>query len=120
MAFAERFEDLEIWQQSQELAVGIYRAFGPQSSAAGDFRFIDQIRSAAVSISNNIAEGFDSGSNLEFARFLRFAKRSSAEVRSMLYLAEKFNYLDGPAAKAHRESAEIVSKRISAFIKSLK
>lgn len=120
MAFAERFEDLEIWQQAQELAVQVYTAFGPQSPSSKDLRFTSQIQSAAVSVSNNIAEGFDSGSNPEFARFLRISKRSCAEVRSMLYLAPRLQYLEESQAADLRGFAETLSKRIAAFTRKLK
>ena len=120
MAFAERFEDLEIWQQAQELAVMVYHAFGTNSPAAADRRFIAQIQSAAVSVSNNIAEGFDSGSGPEFSRFLRIAKRSCAEVRSMLHLSVRLGYLNEPDGATLRAFAETLSKRIAAFTRSLK
>jgi four helix bundle protein len=50
----QRFEDIIAWQKSQEFAVAIYRSF----SEIKDFGFKDQIQRAAVSISNNVAEGF--------------------------------------------------------------
>ncbi|WP_324726089.1 four helix bundle protein [Actomonas aquatica] len=120
MSFAERFENLEIWQQAQELAVQIYSEFGASSPSARDLRFNSQIQAAAVSISNNIAEGFDSGSNPEFARFLRIAKRSCAEVRSMFYLAVRLNYLSSARSGELRNDAEVLSKRIAAFTRTLK
>lgn len=120
MAFAEKFEDLEIWQQAQDLAVRMYQLFGADNASRLDFRFNGQIQSAAVSISNNIAEGFDSGTTPEFARFLRISKRSCAEVRSMLYLAERLNYIDAVEAEKERKFAEVLSKRIAAFTRSLK
>lgn len=120
MAFAERFEDLEIWQQAQALAVQIYSNFGSASPSSNDIRFNSQIQSAAVSVSNNIAEGFDAGSNPEFARFLRIAKRSCAEVRSMIHLAVRLSYLDESNASNLRDNAEVISKRIAAFIRTLK
>lgn len=51
----QKFEDLIAWQQSQHLAVNIYSAF----LGLKDFGFKDQVCRAVVSISNNIAEGFD-------------------------------------------------------------
>ena len=67
------------------MAVLIYGLFGDLK----DYGFRDQVCRAVVSISNNIAEGFERGSDADFARFLVIAKGSSGEVKSMLYLAEK-------------------------------
>lgn len=61
-----RFEDLIAWQKARDLAVEIYRTF----KSVNDFDFKSQVRSAAVSVSNNIAEGFDSRSKKDFIRFL--------------------------------------------------
>ena len=57
-----------------------------------DWGFKDQLQRAAVSIMNNIAEGFDSGSDSKFLNFLNISKGSCSEVRSMLYLCEDFGY----------------------------
>ncbi len=81
----KRFEDVIGWQKSQDYAVNIYGVF----SVSKDFGFKDQICRAVISISNNIAEGFDRSSNADFSRFLYFALASCSEVKSMLYLAEK-------------------------------
>lgn len=61
----QRFEDLLVWQKSQDLAVNIYKTFRDTK----DFSFRDQIRRAAISVSNNIAEGFERNSNADFSRF---------------------------------------------------
>ena len=63
-----KFEELLVWKKSQDLAVEIYAHFQENK----DFSFRDQIKRAAVSISNNIAEGFDRNSNADFKRFLYF------------------------------------------------
>ena len=121
MAFARRFEDLEIWRQAQDLAVRVYRCFGAKSAAveAHDYEFVAQVRSAAVSVSNNIAEGFEAGTRPEFARFLRIAKRSCGEVRNMLHLAVRFGYMPEAAASDERGFAEALSRGIAAFIRKL-
>lgn len=85
-----KFEDLLVWQKSQDLAVIIYTAFKDNK----DFSFRDQIKRAAVSISNNIAEGFDRNSNADFSRFLYFSLASNSEVRSMLYLSIRLGFLE--------------------------
>ncbi len=85
----DRFEDMIVWQKSQQLAVCSVQNF----SISKDFGFRDQIQRATVSISNNIAEGFERRSNKEFRQFLFIAKGSAGEVRNMLYFAKKLNYI---------------------------
>jgi four helix bundle protein len=81
-------ENLFIWQESRKVVNGIYAIMMENR----DFGFKDQIQRAAVSIMNNIAEGFESGSDAKFINFLNIAKGSCSEVRSMLYLCEDFKY----------------------------
>lgn len=81
-------ENLFIWQESRKVVNGIYAIMTENR----DFGFKDQIQRAAVSIMNNIAEGFESGSDAKFINFLNIAKGSCSEVRSMLYLCEDFKY----------------------------
>jgi four helix bundle protein len=78
-----RFEELWVWQQARELVNQIYRDFrvGPGSK---DFGFRDQVRRAGVSIMSNVAEGFERGSNADFARYLDIAKGSCGEVRAFI------------------------------------
>lgn len=77
----ERFEDIFAWQKAKELTKEIYLLF----EHCKDYGFKDQVQRAAVSIMNNIAEGYERRSNLEFKQFLFIAKGSCGEVRSMLY-----------------------------------
>ena len=84
-AHIKRFEDLEAWQLSRELTNQIY-TITKRESICRDFSFVDQIRKAAISIMNNIAEGFERGSNKDFVKFLFIARGSAGEVRSLLYL----------------------------------
>jgi four helix bundle protein len=88
----QRFEDLEAWQIARELANQIYK-ITKQECVRRDFAFVDQIRRAAISIMNNIAEGFERGSNKDFVRFLFIARGSAGEVRSLLYLGLDQGYL---------------------------
>ena len=120
MKIATRFEELEIWTAAQELAVKLYGFFGPDSPAARDYSYVGQIRSAVVSVSNNISEGFECPSALEFRRFLVIAKRSCGEVRSMLWLAPRLGYVSSENGDKLRSEAEVLSRRISAFMRTLK
>ena len=111
----QRFEDIIAWQKAQNFAVEIYTAF----SAIKDFGFKDQICRAVVSISNNIAEGFDRSSDADFSRFLFIAIASCSEVKSMLYLAERLKYLTSEQKNNLLEKANEVSKIIRGLIKTL-
>ncbi len=81
-----KFEDIQAWQLARGMTKRIY-ALTKQSNFSKDFGLKDQIRRAAGSSMHNIAEGFDAGSNKEFIRFLRYAKRSCTEIQSELYIA---------------------------------
>ena len=88
----DRFEDLDAWKVARELSNLIY-AFGRETGFAKDYGFKDQVQRAAVSVMNNIAEGFERGSNKDFAKFLFIARASTGEVRSMLNLALDQKYI---------------------------
>ena len=79
----ERFEDLECWKEARELIKAIY-SFTRGAEISRDFRLTGQIAGAAISIMNNISEGFDSGSNKEFMRFLSYSRRSCSEVQRLV------------------------------------
>lgn len=111
-----KFEDIIAWQKSQDFAVEIYSSF--KESKDWDFR--NQICRATVSISNNIAEGFDRSSNADFKRFLYMSLASCSEVKSMLIFAKRLEYLNEKTSKTLILQSEEISKIISGFIKSLK
>lgn len=110
-----RFEDIIAWQKAHLLTVEIYREF----SKCKDYSFRDQIQRAAVSIMNNIAEGFERGSNADFRRFLFMAKGSSGEVRSLLYLAFSLRYISQDKFNELSALTTEISRLISGFIKTL-
>jgi four helix bundle protein len=84
----ERFEDLPVWQKAAELYEATEELLEHQSfSATREFR--DQLDRAALSVSNNIAEGFERGTTNELLTFIYIARGSSGEVRSMLCLKER-------------------------------
>ena len=92
MAKINRFEDLQSWQKARELANYIYD-LTEYPKFSKDFRLRDQIQGAASSVMHNIAEGFDSGTNPDFIRFLKMSRRSASEVQSQLYLALDRKYI---------------------------
>jgi len=93
MAYAQKFEDLEIWKKARVLTGLIYK-ISNRKEFSRDFGLSDQIRRASLSTMSNIAEGFDRGTKGDFHRFLSIAKASCAEVRSQIYVAYDVGYLD--------------------------
>jgi four helix bundle protein len=120
MSKVEQFEDLRIWQEARELVGLIYSSIKASPETSKDWGFRNQIQTAVVSIMNNIAEGFERGSDKDFSRFLDIAKASCGEVRSMLYLAEDLNYIDAEKSMHFREKPATISKGISALSKHLR
>lgn len=112
----QKFEDIMAWQKAQDLAVDVYCI----CKNLKDFGFKDQICRAVVSISNNIAEGFDRSSDADFSRFLYIAIGSCSEVKSMLYLAERLGYINAESKSIYVAKADEISKIIRGLIKSLK
>lgn len=112
---AKCFEDLWIWQQARAFVKDVYTDFSRDSSAANDFAFRSQIQRAAISIMNNIAEGFERSTDPDHARFLDIAKASCSEARSMYYAAEDLNYLTPMVAEERRQFV----RRLAAGIASL-
>ena len=109
-----KFEDIIAWQKAQELAVMVYAVF----DGCKDFSFKNQICRAVVSVSNNIAEGFDRSSDADFVKFLYIAKASCSEVKSMLYLAEKLKFIESSMGNIMELTKEI-SRLITGLIKSI-
>lgn len=111
----EKFEDIMAWQKGKVLAVDVYKQF----KSCKDFSFRDQIQRAAVSVSNNVAEGFERQSNKELSKFLFIAKGSCAEVRSMLYIALELKYISNSDFDRLYSLSQEISKILSGFIKTL-
>jgi four helix bundle protein len=112
----QKFEDIKAWHKAQDLAVDVYCT----CRNLKDYGFKDQICRAVVSISNNIAEGFDRSSDADFSRFLYIAIGSCSEVKSMLYLAERLEYINAESKSIYLAKADEISKIIRGLIKSLK
>ncbi len=109
------FEDLVVWQKAVDLTLKIYQLFSKNQ----DFGFKNQIQRASVSIVNNIAEGFDRSSDKEFKRFLFIALGSSSEVRSMIYIALKLNYISQAAYKDSNNQLIEISKMLIGLSRTL-
>ena len=112
------FEDIAAWQDARELARQVYSRTRC-GDFARDFGLRDQIQRAAGSAMHNIAEGFDSGSDTEFVRFLRYAQRSCTEVQSELYVALDQKYVTEQQFQALFDQATKTRSKIGGFIKYL-
>jgi four helix bundle protein len=114
----ETFEDLDIWKRAMDLYVEVYEA-----SKGKGFKYElgirDQLIRATLSISNNIAEGFEYENNLQFIRFLRYAKGSAGEVRSMLHAFHRTKQIDNETHDQLVERVLVISKSIKSFLRYL-
>lgn len=119
MTKVTRFEDLRCWQLARELVRLVYQACD-EGKLAKDFETRDQIKSAALSSMNNIAEGFGRYSTKEFIRFLDFSQSSSIEVKSITYTLEDMKYLSLNKIIQIRDKAEETKNTTLAFIRYLK
>jgi four helix bundle protein len=96
-----RFEELECWQEARVLTKRIYTG-------------------AAISIMNNICEGFDSLSNNEFIRFLTYSRRSCSETQNCLYVALDQAYISKDEFQDTYNHCGKVRKIIGGLIRYLK
>ena len=94
----------------------IYQIVKDNKSFWNDYKFREQITSAAVSVMSNIAEGFSRRTNKEFVQFLFIAKGSCAEVQSQLYVALDQTYISEDKFKELYSKTDEVSKILSGFI----
>ena len=118
MAAITRFEEIESWKTSRQLTLLVYK-FADQGAFAKDYGLKDQIRRASVSVMSNIAEGFESRTNVQFVNYLGHAKASSGEVRSQLYVASDLNYISQEQFSEAYELADKASRQIRRFIEYL-
>jgi four helix bundle protein len=109
------FEDLFVWQKAIVHTIEIYKRF----QLVSDFGFKNQIQRASISISNNIAEGFERGSDRDFRRFLFIAQGSCSEVKSMLYIALKLNYISKDEFSAIYLQLNEIGKMLFGLMKTL-
>lgn len=119
MGKIERFEDLEIWQIAKKIAVDTYwiSDFEPIKS---DFGLKDQLRRAAMSMSDNVAEGFEYNNNPDFIRFLIYAKGSSGEFRNKIIVLKETSKLSEEHYIALYKMSIEFSSKTKRFIDYLK
>ncbi|MCJ7552429.1 MAG: four helix bundle protein [Ignavibacteriaceae bacterium] len=116
---AATFEDLQVWQDSRKYVKSIYE-LTVSDVFKKDYGLKEQIQKAAVSIMNNIAEGFERNNNKEFIQFLGYSKGSAGEVRSMLYVALDLKYINKDDFDKNYETSINIITQLSNFKKYLK
>jgi four helix bundle protein len=112
------FEEITSWQKSRLFNKRIYE-ITENIGFKRDFDLVRQIRRASISISSNIAEGFERNTDKEFVYFLYVSKASAGEVRSQLYLALDLNYISKIEFDELYLNVSDISKLLSGFIKYL-
>ncbi len=115
----ETFEDLLVWQKGIELVKQIY-LYTDDGKLSKDFGLRDQLRRATVSITTNIAEGFERSSRKEYLHFLNIAKGSAGEVRSLLRIAFEVGFLERDKYDGLNNSVLELSRYLSNQIRSLR
>jgi four helix bundle protein len=119
MGTIKRFEDIEAWKKARIMVRSVY-SITTRTAFAKDFGLKDQIQRAAVSVMANIAEGFDTGTNREFIRYLLYSRASLAEVQSHLYVALDREYITDKEFNSIYCEAGDTGKCINGFVTYLK
>ncbi|MBA3758780.1 four helix bundle protein [Candidatus Saccharibacteria bacterium] len=111
-----RFEDMTVWQDSQELAVSIYNV---TKSFPKDelYSLTNQIRRSASSVSANIAEGFGRGTNKDKSHFYRIALGSLFETKNFIYLCSRLGYTDDITTDKTVKDIDGIHKQITAILR---
>lgn len=113
------FEDLEVWKRAMDVAMRIYELISMEKFAR-EYSLKDQAIRAAISISNNISEGYEYDNKKDFIKFLRYAKGSTGEVRNLIIFFLRAKLIDTERFNNLKEDLIILSKQLYAFIKFLK
>ena len=114
-----RFQTLDIWQRSIEVAEDLFD-LADELDRRKLFRFAEQLRDAALSMSNNIAEDSGSNSIKEFAQFINIAKRSVFENANMVIIFERRKYITSDRKEKSLTQLDELSRMMTSFRRSLK
>jgi four helix bundle protein len=113
-----RFQDLEIWKLARDLANQLFD-LADEVEGKGYRRFAEQIRSAGLSMPNNIAEGSGSFSDQEFRYFLNIARRSTFENASMVLVFESRGLVAAERKDLLLRQLDTLSRKITSFRNTL-
>ena len=114
------FEDLKVWQRAIELAQSIANLVEGIKSSRKHYRLIEQLESASISISSNIAEGSGRNSKKEFLYFLFVARGSLYETLSLTVILHRNKWITANEFDIIKQSAVELCKMLSGLINSLR
>ena len=114
-----RFQDMAIWKKAIDIAIHLHRT-AEALEGKKLFRYAEQLRGAALSVSNNIAEGAGSSSNKEFAQFLNIAKRSCFELANMAIFLHALGHMAEAESEAMLESLDHECRMLESFRRNLR
>lgn len=109
MAKYSSFEEMQVYQKALQFGVKVYKLTLTNEHIAKDFGLKDQLQRAALSISNNIAEGFERETKKELIRFLYFSKGSAGECRNMFNFLQLLDYINEENFYNHRNDVLEIS-----------
>ncbi|CEJ68063.1 four helix bundle protein [Chryseobacterium oranimense] len=112
------FENFPIYKKVIAFTVKIFKILDNENLQK-EFSLKDQLKRATLSITNNIAEGSEYGSNKQFIRFLWIAKGSCAEVRNMLFVLYSLEKINDEIFNSLNTECMEITKEIYHFIKYL-
>jgi four helix bundle protein len=114
------FEDLLVWQRAMDFATSIYKMIEENTFIKKDFGLKDQFKRAVLSISNNIAEGFEYSNNADFYRYLRMAKGSCGETRNMIWFITKLQFISEDESSPLMNEVITIGAQLSSLMKSVR
>lgn len=114
-----RFQDLEIWKLSIEIADELFD-IADDLERRRLYRFAEQLRAAGMSMPNNISEGSGSSSKKDFSRFLDIARRSTFENANILIILDRRGLVDNEKKEALLDKLDLLCRKITSFQRSLR
>lgn len=120
MAKYNSFEEMQVYQKALQFGAKVYDLSLKNEKIANDYGLKYQLQRAALSISNNIAEGFERETKKELIRFLYISKGSAGECRNMFNFLQLLNYINEEDFINHRNDVVEISKQLGNYIKYLK
>jgi four helix bundle protein len=118
-SYSFRFQNLDIWKKAVEIGMELFD-IADELDRRHLYRFAEQLRAAALSMSNNIAEGSGSYSKKEFNQFLNVARRSTFENANMIIIYQMRQLITGEQKEHLLEQLDELCRMISGFARSLR